>query len=506
MADLSPQDLRQLEQRGIDLAEFERQLECFRRGFPPLDLVGPATLERGIETLVADRRPALVSVWERAARAGRVTKFVPASGAASRMFKALETRRKDPTPLTPDALAVDRGLTGDPAQIARFFDRFDDFAFAPEVREALRKAGHDPDEILRGEGDRRVALDVMLDDLGYADMPKGLIPFHKTPDGPRTAFLEHLDEAHEVVAVDRGAGRVHFTVPPDYRARIEQHCAGSTHDVSYSEQSPATDTVAVDLENRPLRDDDGRLVFRPGGHGALIGNLDALAGDVVLVKNIDNVLPASRRASVVEHQRLLAGLAIERQQEAHDLWRRLHDDDEVIEEALVFVQNGLHRTPPTAIATGSVHAQRTWLFDVLARPLRVCGMVRNEGEPGGGPFWVRSGDGSESLQIVESSQIDHDDPAQEKHFRASTHFNPVDLVCAVRDPEGRPHDLHRFVDADTGFIARKSKDGVDLKALERPGLWNGAMAHWNTIFVEVPLTTFNPVKTVFDLLRSAHQG
>lgn len=503
--DLSPADRRQLDARGIEPAEFERQLECFRRGFPPLDVVGPATRERGIETLATDTREGLLRSWEQAARTGRVTKFVPASGAASRMFKALEARRNDPTPLTAEVLAVDRNLTGDPAQIARFFDRFDDFAFARDVRAALEAAGHDPEQVLRGDGDRRIALATMLDDLGYADLPKGLIPFHRSADGVRTAFQEQLDEAHDVVATDRGAGRVHFTVAPEYRTRIEEHCAGTTHDVSFSEQSPATDTVAVDLEDRPLRDADGRLVFRPGGHGALIGNLGALRGDVVLVKNIDNVLPASRRASVVEHQRLLAGVAIERQAQAHEFWRRLHDED-VMEEALDFVQSRLHRLPPAAVLAGGEHVQRTWLFDVLARPLRVCGMVRNEGEPGGGPFWVRAADGSESLQIVESSQIDHDDPRQEKHFRASTHFNPVDLVCAVRDPEGRPHDLERFVDPDTGFISRKSKDGIDLKALERPGLWNGAMAHWNTIFVEVPLTTFNPVKTVFDLLRPAHQG
>jgi len=351
-----------------------------------------------------------------------------------------------------------------------------------------------------------VVLDTMLDDLGFASMPKGLIPFHRSPLGPRTAFQEQLDEAHQVVATDGGAGRVHFTVSPEYHERIAAHCADSAHEVTFSEQAPSTDTVAVDLDDRPLRDADGRLVFRPGGHGALIDNLGALQGDVVFVKNIDNVVPASRRAGVVEHQRLLAGVLLERQARAHEYWHRLHEDSETVEEALSFAQNGLHRTPPGAVATGGTDARRAWLFDVLARPIRVCGMVRNEGEPGGGPFWVRAADGSESLQIVESSQIDHADPVQERHFKASTHFNPVDLVCAVRDPEGRPLDLSRFVDPDTGFIANKSKDGVDLKALERPGLWNGAMAHWNTIFVEVPLTTFNPVKTVFDLLRPAHQG
>lgn len=503
---LTADDRRQLEARGIAPEEFERQLECFRRGFPPLDLVGPATRARGIETIPTARRDALIDSWRAAAAAGRLMKFVPASGAASRMFKALEARRTDRTPLTDGQIAMDRGSEGDAGQIARFFDRFEDFAFAEDVEAGLRAAGHDPDVILRGDGDRRLALSVMLDDLGFESLPKGLIPFHRTPEGRRTAFQEQLDEAHHVVAADGGAGRVHFTVAPEYRARIEEHCAATAHEVTYSEQAPSTDTVAVALDDTPLRDAAGRLVFRPGGHGALIDNLGALEGDVVFVKNIDNVVPASRRATVVEHQRLLAGVLIERQREAHERWRRLHEGDDVLEDAMAFVQNGLHRTPPTAVATGGPDTQRTWLFDVLARPLRVCGMVRNEGEPGGGPFWVRHADGGESLQIVESSQIDHADPEQEQHFKAATHFNPVDLVCAVRDPEGRPHDLSRYVDPETGFIARKSKDGVDLKALERPGLWNGAMAHWNTVFVEVPLTTFNPVKTVFDLLRPAHQG
>ena len=505
---LRDEDLRQLETRGIDVDEFERQLECFRRGFPALDLAGPATRARGIEAIPPERHDELTDRWKEAADAGRLTKFVPASGAASRMFKALAARRADERPLDRAALDLARRGNADDQLVARFFDHFEDFAFSTQVRDAIAAAGHDPSHVLDGDGDRRVAIAVMLDDLGYEDLPKGLVPFHMHDHTPRTAFQEQLDEASDVVA-NGGGGRVHFTVAPAYRERIERHCAdaGTPHEITYSEQSPATDTVAVGLDNEPVRDRDGALVFRPGGHGALIGNLDALKADVVFVKNIDNVVPRSKRGVVVDHQRLLAGLLLERQERAHELWRALPDaDTDTIDEALEFVQNGLHRTPPSAVAQGSLEARRSWLFDVLARPVRVCGMVRNEGEPGGGPFWVRAADGSESLQIVESSQIDHDDPDQERHFRASTHFNPVDLVCGVRDPQGKPHELLRFVDDDTGFIAIKSKEGVELKALERPGLWNGAMAHWNTIFVEVPLETFNPVKTVVDLLRPAHQG
>ena len=509
--DLTDDDRRQLAERGISEEELRRQLDCFRRGFPALDLVGPATLEDGIERIGDDQRQDLLERWEAAAAVGRLSKFVPASGAASRMFKVLEARRSDPRPLGGEE--IEKGLEGDDpdaAHVARFFTQLDRFAFAPALREALTARGLEPERILTSD-DRRPVLDTLLEPegLGYAEMPKGLIPFHRTAQGSRTAFEEQLDEAVEVVGDGQKHARVHFTVAPDWRARIEEHCrqASEGHELGFSEQSPSTDTVAVDLDDRPLRDEQGRLVFRPGGHGALIGNLDALDADVVLIKNIDNVVPPSRRARVSQFQRLLTGLLLERQERAHGYWKRLHEEDEeLVDEAMDFVRTGLHRTPPPLVEAGDVHARRTWLFDVLARPIRVCGMVRNEGEPGGGPYRVRAADGGVSLQIVEAVQIDRDDPEQDAHVRNATHFNPVDLVCGVRGPEGEALDLSRFVDEDTGFISQKSKDGVDLKALERPGLWNGAMAHWNTIFVEVPLETFNPVKTVLDLLRPAHQA
>jgi len=506
--DLTDADLGQLEQRGISREEFERQLECFRRGFPPLEVVGPATPDHGIEVIDDDaRRAELVARGREASSAGRLMKFVPASGAASRMFKALAGRLQDPRPLDPAALAEARGGSSDDALVARFFDRFDDFAFAAQVRDAVRAAGHEPEQVLDGDGDRRVVLRVLLEDLDFADRPKGLIPFHRTPDGVRTAFEEQLDETSQVVADRGGRGRVHFTVPPEFYDEIEQHCAAARtpHEVGFSVQSPSTDTVAVDLRDQPLRDDDGRLVFRPGGHGALIGNLDALHADVVLIKNIDNVVPRERRDAVVENQHLLAGVLLERQAGAHELWRKLHDGVEVLDEAMDFVQSWLHRTPPDPVLEGGPDSRRAWLFDVLARPLRVCGMVRNEGEPGGGPFRVRAADGGLSLQIVESSQVDHDDPEQEKHFRASTHFNPVDLVCGVKDYKGHAFSLFDFRDPSAGLISTKSKGGRSLKAQELPGLWNGGMARWNTLFVEVPLITFNPVKTVNDLLREEHQ-
>ena len=507
---LSAADREQLAALGIAESELARQLACFARGFDALDVVGPATLEQGIEVVTPGDRARLHALWQTAARDGRLAKFVPASGAASRMFQVFEARRALDAPLTADEIARARASErATDRDLARFFDEFDRFAFAPLLRAELRRRGFDDVQVLRGE-DRRPVLDAMLapDGLGFAALPKGLIPFHRTGERARTAFEEHLDEAQEVVRDDSGRCRVHFTVAPDSRARIEAHCAASSTQVElgFSEQGAHTDTIAVDLDDRPLRDAHGRLVFRPGGHGALIGNLDALAADIVFVKNIDNIVPAARRVVVVEYQRLLAGVLIERQQQAHAHWHRLQSDAAAVTAALDFVQHALHRTPPDRVRNASPAEQRDWLLDVLARPLRVCGMVRNQGEPGGGPFRVRAKDGGVSLQIVESVQIDRTDQQQEAHLRASTHFNPVDLVCALRGPRGEQLPLDRFVDPDAGFIAKKSKDGTELKALERPGLWNGAMAHWNTVFVEVPVETFNPVKTVIDLLRPAHQG
>lgn len=486
-------DLEQLSDRGISVAELHRQLDCFARGFPALDLRRPAVLGDGIVRLEESDHARLLELWAKAATTGRLSKWVPASGAASRMFKPLAARLSRPDPLL--------GREGEEDDVLRFLDEVESFAFADTLKRAC--GGDWP------TGDQRELLRVLLETLDFATIPKGLIPFHLYEDGARTAFEEHLPEARATVGDARDVSRVHFTVAPEWRARIEEHvrCAASRFDgnfeVDYSEQAASTDTVAVDLNGTPLRDAAGRLVFRPGGHGALLHNLDAFDGDIVFVKNIDNVTTESRRAETILYKKLLAGLLLELQTEAHRLWFRLDETEEAVNEAEHFLHEKLLRTLPASAR--SVEERRDFLRDALARPMRVCGMVRNEGEPGGGPFWVGHADGSESLQVVESSQVAHDDPEQEKQFRSSTHFNPVDLVCGLRGPDGRSLPLHDFVDTETGFIAEKSMDGAALKALERPGLWNGAMAHWLTVFVEVPLSTFSPVKTVLDLLREAHR-
>lgn len=489
--DPTADDQRALRERGISEDEVDRQLSILRRGLPPVQLVRPATLGDGIEVVVAQHADRLVERWRKAAADSRLSRFVPASGAASRMFKLLEQFRAG-------EVDADPGLD-------QFFAGRRDFAFAPEWQAICLREGVDFDADDRQAHRRMVDLLLGPKGLGLATLPKGLVPFHG--DGV-TAFEEQVTDAVAVVADHHDEAWLHFTVSPEHREAIEEHLATSDADLSFSEQDPSTDMIAVDPDGEIFRDDDGTLLFRPGGHGALIRNLDALEGDVVLIKNIDNVATGKWRDAARLADRQLTGLLVQRQEMAHRWWERLHDDgDELtLGEAALFVRSGLHRGIPEHVLHADEITRQDWLLDILARPIRVCGMVRNEGEPGGGPFWVRDREGGESLQIVESSQIDLEDPAQAQIFRGSTHFNPVQLVCGIVGPDGESLDLLEYVDDDASFISEKSHQGRPLKALERPGLWNGAMAGWNTIFVEVPIETFNPVKTVLDLLREPHRG
>jgi hypothetical protein len=488
--EITPEDERRLAERGISRAEIERQLALFRDPPAPLRIDRPATTGDGIEEIAEGDRPGLRERWERAAADGRLMKFVPASGAASRMFRDLA--QDDP----------------DPADLARFEENLARFAFGAAVREiAGDLSGLDP------VGRRARLVEALLgpDGLDAATLPKGLIPFHRYPAGPRTPFEEHLVEGlHQVRRAD-GNVPVHFTISPQHHDGFverlggvtalldEADLAGTRFAVSFSEQDPASDTVAVHPDNRPFRDADGAILLRPGGHGALLRNLRALDGDVVLVKNIDNVVPDDRKDEVHTWKRLLTGRFLAVEERIHSVLDELEDGDEARALSLGadLCRDVLGRPVPGDAAE---------LREALDRPLRVCGVVRNAGEPGGGPFWVRDPDGgAPTRQIVELSQIAVDDPAQRARVEKATHFNPVDLVVGLRDHRGRAFDLDRFVDERTVFLAEKSHEGRPLKALERPGLWNGAMAGWNTLFVAVPLATFAPVKTVFDLLRPEHQ-
>jgi len=447
------QDLTQLRQRGITPEEAESQILLLRHAPRPVVLERPCTVGDGIVQLAASAHDDLLHAGRQAAAAGRVQKFVPASGAATRMFKDLI-----------GALACDGPPSAVPA-VRAFFERLDDYPFAELLRHQAGITG-----AVASEGDERTLLRTLLQTMRYAELPKALIPFHRHPV-LRTAFEEQLLDGLRYTRSQAGVARTHFTVAPEFRAdfarllaEVAPRVATATTDqatlaVDFSEQHPSTDTLAATLDGEPFRTADGALLFRPAGHGAMLTNLEALDGDVVVIKNIDNVLPFERSDEATRWKQLLIGYLVGR--------HAASDDD---------------------------------------RPLRVCGVVKNDGEPGGAPFWVMHEDGRRSMQIVEASQVNLDDPTQRQIFESSTHFNPVDIVCALRSKNGRPFDLEAFVDPSAVFLSTKSYEGRDLVALERPGLWNGAMAWWNTIFVEVPASTFAPVKTVFDLLRPEHQS
>ena len=436
-------DLEQLAQRGISVEKVNQQLESFKTGFPALDIVSAASVKNGILAPSKAEREQYIAAWQEYCKGEhKILKFVPASGAASRMFKNLFEY-------------LDNGI--ETPFIKEFLSNIDKFAFGDQL------AGKSGQEAVR----------YLLEDMAYGKLPKGLLLFHKYKDGARTPALEHLAEGALT-----GATNIHFTVSHEHLPLFRQHIAenlkkyedkyGVKYEVSFSEQLPSTDTIAANPDGTPFRTADGKLLFRPGGHGALIENLNQQDADIVFIKNIDNVVPDRLKKDTVAYKQILAGVLVTEQKRVFDLLRNGNLSDE--ERAR------------------------------LNRPIRVCGVVKNTGEPGGGPFLVREEDGSISKQILESSQI------EDKSLMATaTHFNPVDLVCAIRDYEGKPFDLPKYVDPKTGFISQKSKDGKELLALELPGLWNGAMSRWNTIFVEVPISTFNPVKTVNDLLREQHQ-
>jgi hypothetical protein len=514
------EDLAQIRARGMSPDETRRQAEEIRKGFPWTELDRPCTVGDGIVALDGDEVRRLSGVYEEAARFGRAMKFVPASGAASRMFKLLQSARTLPGGLHEEDLVRKADEGDDPsARLLRFFRGLKELALYGELRESMARDGLDADAQL-AEGRFDVCLEYLLSPKGMdaANLPKGLIPFHAYPDGSRrTPFEEQLVETSLTVRDERGVARVHFTASPEHEEAIRSHLeekraryeGGDTRlEIGLSLQMPHTDTIALDMAGRPFRGDDGRLLFRPGGHGALLENLDRVKGDLVFVKNIDNVVPDRLKEVTVTYKKALGGVLVALQGE---IFRQLEElaagdlSEDLLDRVWTFVVSRLSIQPPPEMREGPLREQRDFLFDRLNRPLRVCGMVRNEGEPGGGPFWVRNRDGGQSIQIVESSQVDMDSGEQQAIWSSSTHFNPVDLVCGLRDFQGRPFDLAAFRDPETGFVSIKSKGGRELKALELPGLWNGAMAAWNTVFVEVPIETFNPVKTVLDLLRDEHR-
>lgn len=493
--------------KGITEAQIAEQLKCFESGFPYLELDGAASLEKGIMALSGQDQEAYLAAWDAFQQQDKkIVKFVPASGAASRMFKNMF-----------EFLGADYDVPTSDFE-KKFFTQIHHFAFFADLDAACQKnEGKGIDELI-GAGQYKPVVANLLEGAGlnYGQLPKGLLKFHKYDEGARTPLEEHLVEGALYAAGKSGEVNVHFTVSAEHRALFEklveekaaQYAAkyGTQYHVSFSEQKASTDTVAATMENEPFRV-DGKLLFRPGGHGALIENLNDLDADIVFIKNIDNVVPDRLKGDTVTYKKLIAGVLVTLQKKAFGYLELLESGkytQEQVEEIIRFVQRDLCCRNPKIkdLEDGDLVI---YLKNKLNRPMRVAGVVKNVGEPGGGPFLAYNADGTISLQILESSQIDMKDPAKKAMFENGSHFNPVDLVCAVRDYKGNKFDLTRYVDKATGFISYKSKNGKELKALELPGLWNGAMSDWSTIFVEVPLTTFNPVKTVNDLLREQHQ-
>lgn len=506
-----PQDLSQLSERGISGTEAERQLECLARPAAWTTLARPCTIGDGIEQLAPARVDALLARHAEAALAGRVSGFVPASGAASRMFKDLAAAAEMPGELDPRTVRANASAAA--KALARFADELPRFAFAGAIERMLAARGLKIDA-LRASGPWRPLLEALLDPDGMdaAREPKGLLPFHRVHGEVRTAFEEHLIECVAWASDAHAVRRLEVTVSPEHRSGFEALLESrrpvlrerhrGAWNVRFTEQHPDTDTIAGDPAGGPFRDEAGRLLFRPAGHGALLKNLAESGGDLVFLKNIDNVAVARLR-SVSEHWcRVLLGYAATLSDAIHEHCRRLENDSAaeswVIGRARAFAESELG-------LPHDFHLDGHELLAWLDRPVRVAGMVPNTGEPGGGPFWVRGEQGL-SAQIVESAQVDLQSPSQSAVFHAATHFNPVFMAVSLRDAHGRVHDLPRFVDETAVIVTRKSQGGRELLALERPGLWNGSMAHWHTRLVEVPIEVFNPVKTVFDLLRPEHQG
>lgn len=502
---LTEVDIRTLERKGISPERLEEELNMLANGFPYLKIEAPATVGKGITLPTKEMEERSLNIWEEFIKAGgTVEKLVPASGAASRMFK--------------DLFSFVNGDKNKPDNdfMKNFFNQIEKFAFFPALNALCVKTyGKSIDSLIKEKRYKEIVKALIEPDgLNYGYLPKALLQFHKILGGSRSALAEHLAEGAQYAMGKDGKVKIHFTVSEEHiplvQLKIEEikasmeHLSDACFDISFSIQKPSTDTVAVSADGTPYRE-NGELFFRPGGHGALIENLGELNADVIFIKNIDNVVPDSRRDVTVKYKKVLGGILVAIKQKIDEYSRRLDEEkvsDEAIEEMLTFLREVLCVSNDFA-AKMLPDDKIAYLKTKFNRPLRVCGMVVNEGEPGGGPFLVYSADGTVQPQILESSQLDP--KHAKKLLKSATHFNPVDLVCSIKNRKGEKYNLADFVDKSTGFISSKSREGHEIKALELPGLWNGAMSDWNTIFVEVPAATFNPVKTVNDLLRPQHQ-
>lgn len=504
---MTHEDLLKLEKKGISLAQLEEQLYCFKNGFPFLEIEKAAEIGDGILPLTEDKKALFIEQWNNYLSNNKtIVKFVPASGAASRMFKDLFEY-------------VDAEYT-EPTKTfeIKFIENLSKFAFLDDLNAAVLKNEGKDIPTLIGEKAFKTIVSNLLESKGlnYGNLPKGLLRFHKYQDGNRTPLEEHLVEGALYANSSNNVVNVHFTVSTEHKELFKKHVNevvekyskqyGVKYNISFSEQKPSTDTVAADENNEPFVE-KGTILFRPGGHGALIENLNDLNADVVFIKNIDNVVPDRLKETTVTYKKLIAGILVSLQEKAFAYLKALENNgisEATLKEIAIFCDKDLFNKNSN-IDKYNKEELISYLKGKLNRPIRVCGMVKNVGEPGGGPYLIVNKDTSISPQILESSQINMKDERSVNIMKTATHFNPVDLVCGIKDYKGNKFDLTKYVDKNTGFISSKSKSGKELKALELPGLWNGAMSDWNTIFVEVPILTFNPVKTVNDLLRDEHQ-
>lgn len=512
MMTFSEKDKQQLKEKGIVAQKVLNQIETFKEGIPFITLKKAALVHDGIRKFSNEEEKILIEKFDNKKSENTLLKFVPASGAASRMFKAFFNFLEAYKPQN-ETLGAYLKRTND-RELKTFSNGLKHLPFYEIIQKRIRsKSTSEGDELY-------LFIDEMLreDGLNYGFYPKGLLPFHNYGDFTATPFEEHLKEA-ALYASTNGNAKLHFTISEQHGDMfnaefdaIKERVSAQTNtsfDVSYSFQKAETDTIAVDLDNNLFRNSDGSLLFRPGGHGALIENLNEQEADIIFIKNIDNVVTDEVLPKIAESKKILAGLLLKIQQKAFEYASLLAKNSSLEPTKIEEIKQFLETEMNVRFAANFIHFDKTKQIEILKaklnRPLRICGMVKNEGEPGGGPFWIQDSNGDISLQIIESAQVNTADEIQMEVFKNATHFNPVDLVCGVKDFNGNAYDLLDFVDVKQGFITEKTKDGAELKALELPGLWNGAMAFWNTIFVEVPLVTFNPVKTVNDLLKPAHQ-
>ncbi|MDR1761924.1 MAG: DUF4301 family protein [Bacteroidales bacterium] len=514
---LTPAQILEIQNKEIAIEQVEKQLQRFTTGFPPMKITAPAILGNGILHFDEKEAAKYAKLYDKKKKYKSIVKFVPASGAATRMFKMLFTilETYDGSQESYDALFTKKGLHTP----LGFIENLHKFAFYPQLCTLLSNAGLNIDELLAKKDYKPIVEYIVTPKgLNYGNLPKGLLLFHSYGNTSRTAVEEHLVEGALYAKQHNNDVNIHFTVSPEFMQGFKD-CVNNTKNAyqtqynvkyynNYSIQKPTTDTIAVNLDNSPFENADGSLLFRPAGHGALIENLNDLDFDLIFIKNIDNVVPDSHKETTVLYKKVLAGILIDYQNTLYKYFSKIsksrHLSDKRFRAVTRFLSEELFFHFPEGFETWARNDCKDYILEILNRPIRVCGMVKNEGEPGGGPFFVQENDGAQTLQIIEKAQIDSANKQQMAILNASTHFNPVDLVCGIKNCEGKKYNLLDFIDEDSGIITTKSSNGKELKALELPGLWNGAMSNWNTIFVEIPIETFNPVKEVTDLLRSEH--